>query len=235
MTREVDVSITIPQRFNGPRDSGNGGYACGLVASLIDGDAEATLRSPPPLDVALEVARTSDGVEVLDGDTLVATGRSISFEPPTVPATPSWDEAEVASQDFLGNRRHEFPTCFTCGPDRDDGLRIFPGLTTSGLVASPWMPDASLPNDNGVLATPVVWAALDCPGAWAGARDLTEDPVVLGRMSAVVSMPIEIGQRYVAIAWKLGEEGRKSFAITALIDDSGEAVATSRQTWISLA
>ena len=93
--------------------------------------------------------------------------------------------------------------------------------------------EASLSNHDGVLATPIVWAALDCPGAWADARDLTENPVVLGRMAAVVSAPIEVGRRYVVIAWNLAEDGRKSFAATALIDDSGTVVGSARQTWIS--
>jgi Asp/Glu/hydantoin racemase len=101
------------------------------------------------------------------------------------------------------------------------------------LVASPWSPEASLPNHDGVLAAPIVWAALDCPGAWADARDLTENPVVLGRMAAVVSAPIEVGRRYVVIAWNLAEDGRKSFAATALVDDAGKVVGSARQTWIS--
>lgn len=229
----MSQSIIIPSRFNGPDESANGGYTCGVVATFIDGDAEVTLRSPPPLDTPLEAIPTADGVEILDGSTPVATGRSIAFDPPVLPATPSWEEANTASRHYLGHRRHQFPTCFSCGTERDDGLRIFPGPTGSGLVASPWTPDSSLPNNDGVLASPVVWAAIDCPGAWADARDLTEDPVVLGRMAAVVFEPIEIGRRYVVIAWKLSEDGRKSFAATALIDDAGKVVGSARQTWIS--
>ena len=101
-------------------------------------------------------------------------------------------------------------------------------------VAAPWIPDGSLPNRDGILSTPIVWAALDCPGAWATVRNLTEGQVVLGRMAAVVSQPIEIGRRYVAIAWNLASQGRKFFAATAVIDDAGEVVGSARQTWILL-
>ncbi len=101
-------------------------------------------------------------------------------------------------------------------------------------MAAPWIPDAGLPNAAGILAGPIVWAALDCAGAWATIRSVTEDQVLLGRMAAVVSVPIEIGRHYVAIAWKLGQEGRKTFAATALIDEAGTTMATARQTWISL-
>lgn len=233
-TTPLSATVVIPGRFNGPANSANGGYACGLVASLIEDDVEVTLRSPPPLDVEMDVARVPGGVDVLDGNTLIATARHLTFEQPEMPAMPSWDEVVAASERYLGHTRHEFPTCFTCGPDRDDGLRIFPGPTHSGQVAAPWIPRASLPNHEGGVATPIVWAALDCPGAWVEARDLLEDPVVLGRMAAIVTRPIRIGQRYMAVAWGLGGEGRKSFAATALVDESGAVVATARQTWITV-
>ena len=44
-------AVMIPRRFNGPPDSGNGGYSCGVVAALLDAPAvEVTLRAPPPLE-----------------------------------------------------------------------------------------------------------------------------------------------------------------------------------------
>jgi len=233
-TTPIDRSLIIPGRFNGPPQSGNGGYTCGLVSTLVEGVAEVTLRSPPPLDVELHAVRTSEGVEVLDGNTLVATVREVSFEPLDMPPLPSWDEAEAASRNYLGHIRHEFPTCFTCGTERTDGLGVFPGPTAAGVVASTWIPNSSLPSDEGIVPVPIVWAALDCPGAWADARDLAENPVMLGRMTAVVHTPVAIEQRYIAVAWKVGEEGRKSFAETALIDHKGSAVAVARQTWIAV-
>jgi len=233
-TTPIDGSLIIPGRFNGPPQSGNGGYTCGLVSTLVEGVAEVTLRSPPPLDVELHAVRTSEGVEVLDGNTLVATVREVSFEPLDMPPLPSWDEAEAASRNYLGHIRHEFPTCFTCGTERTDGLGVFPGPTAAGVVASTWIPNSSLPSDEGIVPVPIVWAALDCPGAWADARDLAENPVMLGRMTAVVHTPVAIEQRYIAVAWKVGEEGRKSFAETALIDHKGSAVAVARQTWIAV-
>ena len=45
-------------RFNGPPDSAQGGYACGLVAERIDSPGAAvSLRAPPPLERPLEVRR----------------------------------------------------------------------------------------------------------------------------------------------------------------------------------
>jgi len=41
-------------------------------------------------------------------------------------------------------------------------------------------------------------------------------------------------QRYVAIGWRLGEEGRKHFAGTALFTDAGDLVARSVTTWFDI-
>ena len=35
MMASPEVSFVIDPRFNGPRESGYGGYVCGLIASLI--------------------------------------------------------------------------------------------------------------------------------------------------------------------------------------------------------
>ena len=70
----VSESFTIARRFRGPESSGNGGYTCGLVAGFVDGDAEVTLRRPPPLDRPLAVSREGSRVLVHDGPDLIAEG-----------------------------------------------------------------------------------------------------------------------------------------------------------------
>lgn len=68
----VSRTLCIPSRFNGPLDSGNGGYCSGAVASFVDGPAEVSLRSPVPLETPLEfVAHDGGSVRVLDGETLI--------------------------------------------------------------------------------------------------------------------------------------------------------------------
>jgi len=68
----VSETIVVERRYRGPEESGNGGYTCGIVAALLDGDAEVTLRVPPPLERPLRVDRGQGEVRVLDGETLVA-------------------------------------------------------------------------------------------------------------------------------------------------------------------
>ena len=50
------LTMTIPRRFRGPPNSGNGGYVCGMLARNIAGAAEVTLRAPPPLETALDAS-----------------------------------------------------------------------------------------------------------------------------------------------------------------------------------
>lgn len=224
----------IPGRFNGPPASANGGYACGVFASLVAGDAEVTLRSPPPLDTDWRVV-DEDGVHrVLHDDTLVAEVADAVVEL-DVPEAPTLEQAEEARHGYLGYRRHEFPTCFTCGTERTDGLSIHPGpVADTDLVASPWRADESLPAHDGVLRPEIAWAALDCPGAWATMRETTSDPVVLGRMAAHLVAPIPVGAILVSYGWQMGGEGRKAFAGTAIADSAGRVLGYARQTWIAL-
>ena len=55
-------TMTIPRRFRGPPNSGNGGYVCGMLARQIAGAAEVTLRAPPPLETELDLVEVGTGV-----------------------------------------------------------------------------------------------------------------------------------------------------------------------------
>ena len=218
-------TLVIPRRFNGPPESANGGYAAGVIAAVVDGDAEVTLRSPPPLDTELEIVESSTGVEVRDGETLVATAERVDWEL-ELPEPPTLDEAEAARKRYAGFERHAYSTCFTCGPDRADGLAVFPGpVEGREIVASPWLPAT------GDVPPEFVWAALDCPSGWA-IDTFNREGVLLGRIAARILAPLESGVPYVVTGWGRGEEGRKREAGSAIFTESGEPVAYARSTWI---
>src|SRR5215204_4268078 len=54
-------TLTVPAAFNGPRESGNGGYAAGALAAFVGEPAEVSLRSPVPLDRELSVVGEVEG------------------------------------------------------------------------------------------------------------------------------------------------------------------------------
>ena len=78
----------------------------------------------------------------------------------------------------------------------------------------------------------MVWAAIDCPGAYA-TGDPDGAPVVLGRMTARIDRLPDEGEPCVVAGWPLGVDGRKLFAGTALFGRGGELLARARQVWIA--
>jgi hypothetical protein len=217
--------MIVPGRYNGPPTSANGGYASGLLAGLLGGEAEVTLRRPPPLDRELMVVEADHGVELYDGDQLVAEARPGAGVPLEAPAV-SAEEATEARTRYPGLLHHAYPTCFTCGPARDDGLAVYPGPVEGreGVVASTWTPDADVRPE-------IVWAALDCPGGWA-VDDFQREGVLLGRMQAHIGRQPAAGEPHVLVGWALGEDRRKRHAGSALLTASGEVLAAARSTWI---
>ena len=227
------TTLTINRRFCGPPASGNGGYTCGLIASLSDSTVTVRLLEPPPLDTPLAVVERDAGVlEVLHGEVAIARAWPSELNIETPPA-PGHVEAVEASRHYVGFNRHAFPTCFVCGPQRarGDGLRIFPGaIAERGVVAAPWMPDASLDRGDGKVRPEFMWAALDCPGFFAVSPDAK--PMLLGEFTAHVDRCVHVGEPCTVIGWKIGSSGRKHEAGTALFDEDGELCGRARALWI---
>lgn len=214
-------TIVIGARFNGPPDSGNGGYSCGVVAAATGGD-EVTLRLPPPLDVPLRV----EGTSVYDGDRLVATAArlDLTWEPPPFPG---YDTARAAEARYVGLHDHPFPTCFVCGPARSDGLGLRPGEVEPGYVATTWTPPEVVPDE-------YVWAALDCPSGWALIQS-ADSPVVLGRFGVCLVAPVEPREPHVVVArQRAPRDGRKHYSASAVYTADGTLTATGAATWIQL-
>lgn len=235
--------LAIAARFNGPPGSGNGGYACGLAAgALIDGAAEVTLRRPPPIEVPLRVVATDEGGEIRQGNAVIATVSPWDgeLEVPEAPSDAQISEA-MRSFDLPGYAGpHPFPTCFTCGPQRDpgSGLRIFPGRGPQGPeVLWAWTPDPSLDAGDGQVSAEVMWAGLDCPGGHTWLSDESagiDTPIVLGRLAARIDRRSRIGSRYFTMGWQLGREGRKLRSGSAIWSETGELQAVGEATWFVL-
>jgi hypothetical protein len=239
----VAETLTIEPRFNGPPDSGNGGYTCGRLARFVDGPAaEVTLRLPSPIGRPLAVERGADGGAVLrDGDALIAEARPVDV-PTDAPAPVETAEAALAAVDspFLELSMHPFPTCFVCGPKRTpgDGLRILAGpVAQRDVFAAPWTPDVGLADDDGLLPSEIVWAALDCPTSIPVANDPGAGdfrPIVLGRLSVRILAPVTAGESHTIVSWPIAIDGRKRHSGAALHTAAGELMAVSRALWIEL-
>lgn len=231
--------VSVPRRFNGPPDSANGGYTCGLVADLVDADVvQVSLRSPPPLETELEVERADGLVKLLHGETVVAHGQpaDLTLDPP---AAVDYEAAERASRDGFDrwSGSHPFPTCVICGPERGpgDGYRVFPGrLGDSDLFAATWTPDPWLAGDDGLVRRECVWGGLDCPTSAPVANFGQGPPVVLAQLTALIERPVHAERPHVMVSWPIEIDGRKRHAGVALFDRDGELLASARALWIQL-
>ena len=217
-------TVTIGRRYRGPLHSGNGGYSAGLLAGFLDGSAAVTLRLPPPLERPLRVTEQDGKLVLLDGEAIVAEAEPTAVDL-ELPTPPTRAEAEAASARHVHFGSENFAECFSCGFRPEDGLCIHVGpVDESGLHAAPWPAHE--------VSAPVVWAAIDCAGAYAvGGPGRGE--VVLGRMAAEIRRLPDEGEECVVVAWPLGEDGRKLYAGTALFGRGGEPLAWARQTWIA--
>lgn len=238
--------LNIARRFNGPHDSGNGGYSAGLVAQKFPAAnaVEVTLRAAIPLETDLVVRPNGEAIEIVSQDdppTLIISARATQLATPGA-HSPGLEAARVAAQTYRGVEDHVLPHCFVCGPARavGDGLRIFPdwlkdpaGVENPNLfpiVAAPWQPTPDLADATGLIAPEFLWAALDCPGAFA----IDAEPILLGRMSARILARPSTEAPIVVIAWRKGQDRRKHFAGSALFTESGDMLAFSEQTWIQI-
>ena len=222
--------LRIPRRFNGPLESGNGGYSSGVIAGFVEGRAEVTLRNPVPLERPLEVIDDDGGaVRVLDGGTLVAEAHSagpLDLDPPPT-VTP--EEARAATSRYRGSPDGVFSRCFVCGLAREDSFEVFAGAVEGReLVASPWTPPPWTADWSGAVLPEFVWAVLDCPTYFATSLDRELVPAVLARVTCRIEAPVVAGEEHVVIAWPLEADGRKRYAGSAVLSRQGKLLAISR-------
>jgi hypothetical protein len=231
--------VTIPRQFNGPPDSGNGGWVCGLIAQARlgqghEGPTSSRLRMPPPLATPLAWEHDTDESRLLThGGAVVGTAGPGSFTrepPPFVDA----EAVRAGLAAYPGFTTHPFDQCFTCGTARGDGdgLRIFSGPVGDDLTAGPWVVHEAFGEPDGTVGTPVAWAALDCPGGWAA--DFSVQPMVLGTMTAEVYSSPVVGRTYHAVGQLARRDGRKFFTGTALYSPDGELVGRAEQVWVEI-
>ena len=232
------MEITIPHRYCGPPESGNGGWVSGTVAAHVPTTAlrpavTVRLASPPPLDrpLSLTADPTPDGLLVfrlLHGAHLVASATASADLVEDVPPPVTPDQAHAAEARYEGLVDHPFPTCFSCGTGRDpeEALCLRPGPLADGTgrYAATWVPREA--------SVPLVWAALDCPGGWSAG--IAGRPMVLGTMAARVHGLPTPGEPHVVLAWQRGSEGRKHHSGSGLFTAAGDLLARAEATWIAV-
>jgi hypothetical protein len=244
------MQLQVARSYAGPPNMGHGGYVAGLVAARLEAEApdaasavQVTLRKPVPLDEPLDVVVAGGHVQLRREDEVIVDGERVTSLALDVPAPPSLADAAAAEGGSpsraaqYNEGRGVHPTCFGCGAQREggDGLRIFAGPVDVGgvaQVAGPWRPDPDMVDErSGEVGSLWVLAALDCPGAFAFITG-GDRAGLLGRIVFERCGPrIDPDADHVVTGWRIGTDGRKMFAGTALHTSDGELLAMAKATW----
>ncbi|TGK33377.1 hypothetical protein EHQ12_11135 [Leptospira gomenensis] len=243
MIQLKNETITIPSKFCGPPLSGNGGFSAGSAAKKLNSlSSIVKIKAPIPLDTELRVNfdpnTYSSLVDISSGSVAVEAEPAPDFRL-DLPRPVSMDAILEASGSYLGFVEHPFPSCFVCGPERNekDGMRIFSGKIPDQpgfkhLHAAIWRPWKELSDDSGSIRKEVIWAALDCPGGFAVS---VEDPqmIVLAKLSGRILAPIQAEESYRILSWEIARNRRVRTAGTAIFREKEDfCVAYSEGGWM---
>lgn len=218
----------------GPDGLGNGGLVAGMLAEHLGGEAQVVLHRPVPVERRLAVGMPEPGRVELSGDALLATalrlrsGAAASAFPPSLRLDRCRPMAALCAE-------HPFPRCMVCGPERSDAraLRILPLEWRPGVVAAPWAVPGIACAD-GLVCAPYLWAALDCPGAWAIASLQGPGRMVLGQFTVRIVRRPTAGEALLIVGRARGACGRRRYAETAIYDSARDVVAWGAATWVML-
>lgn len=241
--------LLIPARFNGPPRSANGGFIAGRMASYFAyGDTvTVNLRTPGPLDVAMEVSE-SGGVVTATLDGVVVAQAHRAGDPaesgePVAPVTP--DVATEAMKRFRELVPGAIATCFVCGTLRetDDGMDVWSGpvepeYRIGRVVAALYVPREDQvqsvigtgPADD--IGPELIWSALDCPGGWAAG--LPDHPALLARITGVVHAMPSVGEQCIVVGQFDGVEGRKCFVRSTAYGADGRELGRASALWVRI-
>jgi hypothetical protein len=222
-------TISISSRFNGPRQSGNGGYTSGVLADRLEGAVEVNLRSPVPLGLPLDLVPGGEGsLSLRHGETTIAEARPLPDLELAVPEPVSLEQARAGAGRYRGSGDTVFGTCFVCGPAREDSFEVFAGRVEGrDAVATPWTPPDWTADADGNARPEFVWAALDCPTFFACHLEGELTLSVLVRQRAELRRPVPAGEEHVVMAWPIAIDGRKRLAGAAVLSADGEALAVA--------
>lgn len=124
------------------------------------------------------------------------------------------------------------PICFCCDVEHEAGLEVFAAPVLRGeQVAAVWHTREDWGDEDGFIPDPYAWTALDCPGQFAFlARGIRTG--LLGRITGQLHQRARADETHLVTGRRIGVEGKKHFAGTALWNESGALIASARAVWI---
>ena len=230
-------TMRFPSRFVGPMPEWtNGGVVAGTLAEALGhGPVTVRLERPIPVETDLALEVVGDIVELRDGTgERLAVGRHVEHLDLDEIGLPRFVAVEAASRTASAVPRDSHPasTCFVCGPRHPSGLDLQPGPVARGVGLATTLhlrADLAL-GPHGLVTPPVVWAAMDCPGWYAGCGG---EMALLGTMTAEQRSAVHAGDDLVVQSWQRHADGRKVHVGSALWTPDAQLVAVATAVWIT--
>ena len=220
----MTVTVRIDPRFHGPPGSGNGGYTCGVLAALVGEPAEVTLRSPPPLDVAMSFR---DGT-LLHGEHVVAEARRVDALELELPADgpPTLAAAVQAAAGYVGASRST--------PSRRASSAGRCARRATASASSPARSETAASRLRGRRASRAASSSGPRSTARVRSRRATKAAARCssGASSARSRACPRTGRTASSSGGRSARDGRKRYAGTAVFSAEGEVLARARATWI---
>lgn len=238
--------MRIPQVFQGPTGSGQGGWTTARFLDIVGQPATVGIRAPIPLDTDLVVVEATDGS---DGDDVWHLVDPTSETPTIIMEARRWDPEFASTEPITldqareaGNRfplnadDHPVPNCFSCGL-QPESMNVRAGPLGDGRFAAIWSAPEWAIGADGSVDGAVLWAALDCTAGWYTGIEGGIRSSFTVQYAVEVSKAVEPGESYALVGWN-GDgppywDGRKRTGASAAFDKSGICIARSRSFWVA--
>jgi hypothetical protein len=231
--------IRVGTWFQGPTESGQGGWTAHRLATAIGEPVTVAIRRAIPLDIDMTIIAVDDGWHLVDPaqpsePVLIATRSDLIFADTTAVSINSAADARTR---FPLHNEHPVPECFSCGTNADS-MRVHSGPLADGRWATDWtVPDWAV-NAAGTVDEGALWAAIDCAQAWYAGNAGGRRHSVTVQLAVEVLEPLEPGVTYSLGAWNgtydTEWDGRKRGAGGAVFAANGTCVARSSSFWIAI-
>ncbi len=247
----VPGMLRLSPFFQGPTDSGQGGWTASRFAQAIgEGPLTMAIRAPIPLETNLRVVSTPSepGPSATDWRLVDPDDRAIlearSWEPDFADTAPVTIEEAVAARGRfpVPVGEHPVPFCFSCGLG-EEHMRVHAGPLTpaagaAGRFACDWsVPPWTANHERG--AESALWAAMDCCAAFYVGWSAERRTSFTVQYAAEVLAPLDPTATYALVSGAFDGnqewDGRKRQASAAAFDAEGNCVARARSFWVSVA
>ncbi|MEU6992035.1 hypothetical protein ABZ953_15420 [Streptomyces sp. NPDC046465] len=244
-TEHAGKTFTIAAAYQGYPGIALGGYVAGLLVGRTDaGAVRVDFRAATRVETPLRFDELADGVVRLSdtaGTELVTATPVRAPSTTDAPAPPTPAEARTAAEAFRAAGLAGLDAggasidCFGCGhrpPDQGVHQQCM-GVPGRGLVATAWTPHPAFADARGSLRPEALWAALDCPTAWAGIHLGTlRRGAVTASLTATSPRPVTAGEEHITYAWPISTVGRKHTMGVAVATSAGELCTVGEALWI---